>query len=369
MIKRSYMKDNSLMPIEDTQAEILAQPIVVAEVLRKCSAVVRALAIDLVRRRMRELLIIGSGDSWFAGLACRLAFERYAGLPTEALQAFEYAAYGRPHSSGQTVAIVISSSGRPTTTWDALDRVLATPAYAVGITDNPYPGNPFSERVHTALIPGASKIGWPTQTTTATIAILLDLAIEIGRGSQTLSTTEADIVSNQLRAIPGLMQNFIDDHSAVIKVIAANMLKSGVRRTYTFVGAGPSLGVAHNGMALLAEGPQEVGIAIAVEEFHHGLHIATIGSEDVVIVIAPHGAADQRYHDTAKSVRAQGAKLIVVVDNDTKYISAFADYTIILPQMPEALTPLLALLPLQLLSLELATQKVAAGYKRPSKVP
>lgn len=220
MTEGSYLKDNSLMPIDDTQAEIFAQPIVLAEVLSKCSAVVRALAIDLVRRRIRDLFIIGSGDSWFAGLACRLAFERYAGLPTEAFQAFEYAAYGRPHSNDQTVAIVISSSGRPTTTWDALDRVLATPAYAVGITDNPYPGNPFSERVHTALVPGASKIGWPTQTTTATIAILLDLAIEIGRGYQTLSTTEADIISNRLRAIPSLMQNFIDDYCAVIKAIA-----------------------------------------------------------------------------------------------------------------------------------------------------
>ena len=65
MIKRSYMKDNSLMPIEDTQAEILAQPIVVAEVLRKCSAVVRALAIDLVRRRMRP------AHYWFRRLLVR----------------------------------------------------------------------------------------------------------------------------------------------------------------------------------------------------------------------------------------------------------------------------------------------------------
>ena len=363
------MNDISLMPIKDTQTEICAQPMVVAEVLDKCSAAVRVLANDLARRRTNDLFIIGSGDSWFAGLACRLAFELYAGLPTEALQAYEYAAYGRPNSNDQTVAIVISSSGRPTTTWNALDRVMATQAYTVGITDNPYPGNPFSERVQTALIPGASKIGWPTQTTTATIAILLDLAIEIGRACQILSSTEADTLSNQLHTVPRLMQTFIDDYRSATKNIAIDMLNTGVRRTYTFVGSGPSLGVAHNGMALLAEGPQEVSIAIAVEEFHHGLHIATIGPEDVVIVIAPQGAADQRNQDTINSVRAQGAKLITVVDSTTKYMGASADYTIVLPHIPEPLTPLLTLLPLQLLSLELAIQKVNAGYKRPSRVP
>ncbi len=363
------MKEISLMPIADTQAEMLAQPVVVAKTLEKCSAAVRTLATTLIQRPVRELIILGSGDSWFAGMACRLAFERYAGLPSEAMQAYEYAAYGRPNTNAQTLAIVISSSGRPTTTWDALNRVLATPAYTVGITDNPYIGNPFSEQVHIALVPGASKIGWPTQTTTATIAVLLDLAIEIGRARQTISTTEADTINGCLRSVPALMQTIIDQYGAMIKAIAGELIQDGVRRTYTFVGAGPSLGVAYNGMALLAEGPQEIGIAIAVEEFHHGLHVATIKRDDVVTIIAPHGATDQRCLDTAKSARAQGARVIAVVDNDTKHIGAYADYTIILPQIPEALTPLLSLLPLQLLSVELASNKINTGYTRPISVP
>src|SRR5439155_2955199 len=151
-------------------------------------AAVRALAGVLAKRDTREIVLLGSGDSWFAGLACRLAFETYAGLPAEAIQAYEYAAYGRPAFDGRTVAIVISSSGRPTTTWDTLDRALSTPAYILGITDKPYPGNPFQEKSHAALLPGAAKIGWPTQTTTATIALLIDLAIELGRARGHLST-------------------------------------------------------------------------------------------------------------------------------------------------------------------------------------
>src|SRR5881296_3892100 len=115
-----------MMPISATRREVAAQPEVVAQVLAEQGTAVRALAAVFAERDTREIVLLGSGDSWFAGLACRLAFETYSGLPTEAIQAYEYAAYGHPSFDDRTVAIVISSSGRPTTTWDALDRALLT---------------------------------------------------------------------------------------------------------------------------------------------------------------------------------------------------------------------------------------------------
>src|SRR5262245_59313473 len=113
--------DQSMMPIAATSREVAAQPEVVARVLAEQSTAVRTLADVLAKRDTREIVLLGSGDSWFAGLACRLAFETYAGLPAEAIQAYEYAAYGRPAFGSQTAVIVTSSSRRPTTTWDALD--------------------------------------------------------------------------------------------------------------------------------------------------------------------------------------------------------------------------------------------------------
>ena len=139
-----------------------------------------------------------------------------------------------------------------------------------------------------------------------------------------------------------------------------------MRRNYTFVGAGPSLGVAYTGMALMAEGPQEVGIAIAVEEFHHGLHIATVAPDDVVVLIAPTGAASRRCLDTAKSVHAWGAQLIAIVDTQDGAICNLAGATLELPDAPEPMTPLLTLLPLHRLSIQLAEQKVASGHRRPN---
>jgi glutamine---fructose-6-phosphate transaminase (isomerizing) len=361
--------EQAMMPIAATRREVDAQPEVVAQALAQQGAAARSLAAALVGRDIREIVLLGSGDSWFAGLACRLAFETYAGLPAEAVQAYEYAAYGRPAFDSRTATIVISSSGRPTTTWDALDRALATPAYVVGITDKPYTGNPFLERGHTALVPGASKVGWPAQTTTATIALLIDLAIELGRARGHLPDDEASRLSAQLRTLPGAMRSVLDQSGELAGQLARDLLVGGVRRIYTFVGAGPSLGVAYVGMALLAEGPQEPGLAIAVEEFHHGLHIATVAKEDVVVLIAPSGAASRRYLETARSVRTWGSKLLAIVDQHDGAIRPLADHAFVLPATPEPMTPLLTLLPLHQLSIQLAEQKVAAGYQRPTAVP
>jgi glucosamine--fructose-6-phosphate aminotransferase (isomerizing) len=358
-----------MMPIAATRREVDAQPEVVAQVLAEQGEAVRVLAAALAERDTREVVLLGSGDSWFAGLACRLAFETYAGLPAEAIQAYEYAAYGRPAFDARTAAIVISSSGRPTTTWDALDRVLATPAYVVGITDKPYTGNPFLERSHTALVPGASKAGWPAQTTTATIALLIDLAIELGRARGHLPDDEASRLSAQLRSLPAAMRGVLAQSSTLAEPLAPDLLAGGARRIYTFVGAGPSLGVAYVGMALLAEGPQEPGLAIAVEEFHHGLHIATVAAEDVVVLIAPTGPASRRYLETARSVHAWGAGLLAIVDEQDSAIRPLADHIFVLPATPEPMTPLLTLLPLHQLSIQLAEQKVANGYQRPVSVP
>lgn len=361
--------EQSMMPISATRREVAAQAQVAARVLDEQSANVRDLARKLAERGTRQIALLGSGDSWFAGMACRLAFETYAGLTVEAIQAYEYAAYGHPAFDAATAVVVISSSGRPTTTWDALDRALATPAYVVGITDKPYAGNPFSEKVHTALIPGASKAGLPAQTTTATMALLIDLAIELGRARGHLDGAAADELSGQLRATARAMQAVLDASDPWARDLASRLFAPDLRRIYTFVGSGPSLGVAYNGMALMAEGPQEVGIAIAAEEFHHGVHIATIAKDDVVIVIAPSGAASKRFLDTARSVNAWGARLVALVAGQDTAIRELAGDALALPDAPEPMTPLLSVLPLHQLSIHLAELRLATGYQRPITVP
>jgi glutamine---fructose-6-phosphate transaminase (isomerizing) len=358
--------ERAMMPISATRREVSEQPAVIRRVLEEQKEQVEQLARELARREVNQVLAAGSGDSWFAAQAVRLAFERYAGLFMEPLQAYEYAAYGRPAVDDKTAFLVISSSGRPTTTWDALDWALATSAYVVGITDNKSETNPFVSRPHAALVPGASKVGWPAQTTTATIALLIDLAVSLGRARGHLERGQADHFESALRALPDAMADTLARSQPWAEQLAARLQG---RRIYTFVGGGPSYGVAQVGAALMAEGPQEVGVALPVEEFHHGLRIATLEKGDPVVLIAPEGSAESRYRDTARSVNAWGAMLVPLVTGSLGDLLTEEGAGLRLPDVEEPMSPLLTLLPLHELSIALASQKVAGGYRRPESVP
>lgn len=356
----------TIMPIADTQREVAEQPAVVERVLAEWQTPVRTLAQTWVARQIQRLFLLGSGDSWFAGQATRLAFEQYSGLPTEPLQAYEYAAYGHPGFNAHCAALVISSSGRPTTTWDALDRALATGAFVVGITDKRYAGNPFIEKPQVALIPGAQKKGLPAQTTTATMALLIDLAIELGRANGHLPGEDANRLSAQLRALPAQMVTVLANSLETTKALATELYG---RRVYTLVGGGPSYAVAQIGSALLAEGPQAVGLPLTVEEFHHALRFGAINQGDPAILIAPTGQVKTRNLDTARSLHNHAAHLVALVDETDTAIHPLADTVFTLPTVPEPMSPLLTLLPLHNLSVQLALQKMATGYQRPRSVP
>ena len=357
----------AMMPIANTREEVAEQPSVIAHVLRDLAPQIEAVAQQMTELGINQVLASGSGDSWFAAQAVRCAWETYAGVPFEPLQAYEYAAYGRIGENEQTAHFVISSSGRPTTTWDALDLALASGALVVGITDNPAKSNPFVTKPPIALIPRGSKVGWPAQTTSATIAMLISLAIAFGKAREHLSAAEATQLNEQLNAIPEQMTVVLDQSTSWAEALVATL--DDQRRHYTFVGGGPSFAIAQNGSALLAAGPQEAGLAFTVEEFHHALRIGVVRPEDVVVLIAPQSVVESRCRDTARVVRTWGSQLLVIATPETADLLEAKTDGIILPAVADAMSPLLTLLPLHALSIALAAQKVAAGYQRPKSVP
>ena len=359
------MSDNiAMMPIANTREEVAAQPAVLTRVLQELSPQVQILAQQMADRKINQVLASGSGDSWFAAQAVRYAWESYAGVPFEPLQAYEYAAYGRLGIHKQTAHFVISSSGRPTTTWDALDLALASDALVIGVTDNPDKSNPFVAKPPVALIPRGSKVGWPAQTTTATIAVLIDLAIAFGHARGHLDQAEAARLQAQLRAIPGQITAVLTQSQQWAEAVVAT--QPGYT---TFVGGGPSFAVAQNGSALLAAGPQEPGMPLTVEEFHHALRIGVIRKEDAVILIAPQGKVVSRCRDTARVVRAWGSRLFVIATPETADLLQSPADGVVLPAVSEPMSPLLTIPPLQMLGIVLAEQKVATGYQRPKSVP
>ena len=88
-----------------------------------------------------------------------------------------------------------------------------------------------------------------------------------------------------------------------------------------------------------------------------------------VILIAPTGASESRYRDSARVVRQWGGRLIALVTPGMEDLLEDETDGVLLPEVEETFSPLLTVLPLQALSIALAEQKVDGGYQRPKSVP
>lgn len=353
-----------MMPLEDTISEVNQQPEVVDKALRNNRTKIVELAQILSKNEIETIHIVGAGDSMFLGQCVKEAFHLYSGLPLAVIQAYEYAVYGELAIQQRTALFVISSSGRISTTRDALVRALHTNAFVVGVTDNPSQDNPFYTEPEFVLIPGGIKNGWPTQTTTASIAVFISLAIELGRLRGHLESADADQLLAKLSDMPKLMQETISKTRTKMCQIAEKFVNT---ETLYFIGSGPGYGVANIGGAVMAEGPQKIGVPLHVEEFHHSLRVNTVGLDMPVFLIAPKDPAYQRYLDTVDSIKKWGGYLIAIIGEHDELISKEANAFVQIPEVPYPMSPLLSVLPLHLFSIEITDYLVRIGYQRPWK--
>lgn len=358
------MTENLLeqMPLAATRRELDQEPAVVARVIATLAGEMTCLAKQMESRRTKQILVIGSGDSYFIGLAARLAFQTCAQIHITVLQALEFACYGHPNVDEHSAIFIISSSGRKSVIWDALERAATTPALIVGITDNAEPSNPIPQKAHVTLLPRSQKAGYPTQTTAAALTLLLMLAVEWGSIMDSISQPSCNELKHQIKLLPEKMNSVLENSHNFAKQIAAETCEQNV---FTLIGSGPNEASAHIGSALLAEGPQRFGLALPLEEFHHSLRQYALQPGNPVILIATQPVCLQRSLDTARATRAQNAFLAGIISEQTRDIGDYCHHHLTIPEAPEILSPLLTLIPLQELSIQLAEKRISQGYNRP----
>lgn len=350
------------MPLAATRKELDREAFVVARAMDLMNKEIISLARQLEARKINQLIILGSGDSFFIGIAARQAFHAYAHITVTALQALEFACYGYPNLDQHCAIVLISSSARQSIIWDALDRAIETPAFVIGLTDNVEACNPIVQKSHAVITPRAEKIGWPTQTTAAALSTLLLLAVEWGLARRVLTIPEYEEMRAHLFSLPEKMQTALEDSRLFARTIAAEKFE---KPAFTIIASGPNDGIALMASALLAEGPQRIGLPLPLEEFHHSLRTYTLHPGDPVILIATHPTCLQRSLDTAKEVQASQASLIGLLSDQTQVIEPYCQFSLNLPYTPEPLSSLLNMVPLQELSIQLAEERIKHGYNRP----
>jgi len=302
-------------------------------------------------RNVKRLILIGCGTSWHAGLVGEYLFEEFARIPVEVEYASEFR-YRNPVIYSDDLVIAISQSGETADTLAALELAKERGATIFGICNVVGSSIPrFSDAG--AYTHAGPEIGVAsTKAFTAQVSVLVIMALAVAQIRGTISQERLRLVLSELEAIPALVEKALKTDEAIQKIAA--IFKDS--RNFLYLGRGVNFPVALEGALKLKEISYIHAEGYPAAEMKHG-PIALIDEEMPVVVIAPKRGVYEKVMSNIQEVKARKGKIIAIVtEGDTK-IRAMADHVIEIPDTDESLTPLLATIPLQLLSYYIAVMR------------
>jgi len=336
-----------------TNTEMMAQGTAIRETLAANAEPLAAIARDLAGRRIRRIAMVGCGDSWISGFGVRHAVETLLGAVCEPVEAFDFATYGTGTVDAGTVVIGLSSSGRTEPVIEGMKASQARGAYAIGLSNTL--GSPLMVEFPGALHIRATRGGWPTQSSTAAMALKLALAVEVAkaRGQDASALTEA------LAALPDQVDAVARAFYEPARALAERLARADL---VLLAGAGPHYAPAAFGAAKLKELAPIHAIAFPLEEYHH---YRTQKAGDPMFLIAPDAASHTRALETAIMSRGcEGVCIALVPEGETE-IAGIADEVWHLPAVSDHVAPILYSVPLHLFGYHAAVARDALGLGAP----
>jgi glucosamine--fructose-6-phosphate aminotransferase (isomerizing) len=316
---------------------IYAQPGALRLVLRDNADAVREAAARL--RAAERVYLCGIGTSWHACLVGQLLLARAGGLGhrARAFHSFEFVDYWEEPPPG-TAVIVVSHRGTKRYSLEALRKAKAGGGVAVVITGRGSGEGLQIADVTLSTVEQESSAAHTVSYTTA-MALLAALAAEVGGDAE---------LGAALEAIPDQMALLLGQEAW--EELAA---RHADHRRYWFVGGGPNAATAFEAALKMSEANHSLAVGFDAEQVLHGPW-AALEPRDLVVAVAPPGPAHARLVTLGRAAREVGAPLLSVVEEGDKELGALSAESIALPPVPELLTPILAVVPLQLFTYHLA---------------
>ena len=307
-----------------------------------------------------RVVLTGCGDSYFAGLAARWAFERYAGLAAEAIEALDLARYHVDALPRGTLVLPISYSGLVARTVEAARNAAHFGATVVAITGRPERRlGQTAPRVLPVHIP---SLGYSPGTSTYIGLLLAAYLTAIGLGERRgrLDGTQVRSLLGQLRAAADAVEQAIAHGHAILEAQAAWLAGA---EFVVFVGAGPNYASALFGAAKLFEGAQMHGVAQQTEEWAHEQYFVS-DARTRTVLLAPAGRGLDRAREIAAEMRFIATPFLAITDDP-----AAAEWQTLTPRLcalpagvAEIFSPLLFAVPLSLLGYYLSAARGKASY-------
>jgi glucosamine--fructose-6-phosphate aminotransferase (isomerizing) len=339
-----------LRRVKLTHAEMFGQPAAIRATWLRESEAVDRVAASLAPDDFDRVILTGCGDSLAVMLGLRLLLETMLQVPCEPMQALDLAYYHDALLGPRTLVVCLSSSGTTTRTVEAL--LLARARGAVTLSLSNTPGSVLMQEATHGLQIHASRRGWPTQSSTAAMALLCLLAVRMGmhRGM-----TAAQELAQSLETVPDAMQAVLTGCDPIIQEVAR---LEAPRPIYLYTGGGPAYAAALFGATKMKECSPDHAMAIPLEEFHH---YNSQKAGDPLFVLAPSGPSVARARDTAEEGKRWRGRIYAIVTENEAALNACSDRVIRLPALPECLAAFLFTLPLQLFAYHTALEKFRAA--------
>jgi len=299
----------------------------------------------------KRFIIAACGTSWHSGLIAEYLFEDLARISVEVEYASELR-YRNPIITPEDVVLAISQSGETADTLAALELAKEKGALLYGIVNSV--GSSIARITDAgSYIHAGPEIGVAsTKAFTGQVTLLTMMALSIAHKKGTITDAYFRQLVMELASIPDKVSRVLESDDQ-IKYIAGEIKN---RSNALYLGRGYNFPVALEGALKLKEISYIHAEGYPAAEMKHG-PIALIDEEMPVIVIATNKSAYEKIVSNIQEVKARKGFVIAVVTEGDEVISKLADHTIEIPDTEEPLTPLLSVIPLQLLSYHIAVMR------------
>ena len=303
-----------------------------------------------VLRDVRRIIIAACGTSWNAGLIGEYMIEEHLEIPVEVEYASEFR-YRNPIIEEGTMVLVISQSGETADTLAAMQEAKKKGAVILSICN--VVGSSIARESDCGIFLHAGpEIGVAsTKAFTSQIAVLFLLTLFLARVRGKKEVLSSDL-TNKLREIPGQVQQILDKKDQIIKIAQLY----GDSNNFLYLGRGYNYPVALEGALKLKEISYIHAEGYPAAEMKHG-PIALIDKNMPVVFIATTDRVYAKVLNNIEEVRTRGGKVIAIANEQNNEISEMVDHVLYVPETIDVLTPILSVIPLQLLAYHIAVMR------------
>lgn len=299
----------------------------------------------------RSITIVACGTSWHASLLGKYLIQEFGRIPVTVEYASEFR-YSNPVLSSDDVVIAVSQSGETADTLAAIHNARKAGAFVYGISNVVGSSIPRATDSGTYIHVGPEIGVASTKAFTGQVMVFTLIAMALAKAKGTISSEKFQELLDCLYHIP----EYVKEVLKLDKEIQRLSLIFTYARNFLYLGRGYSYPVALEGALKLKEISYIHAEGYPAAEMKHG-PIALIDQEMPTVIIAPNDHLYSKIVSNVEQIKARGGSIIAIVTKGDTTISAIADHILEVPEVPEALTPIITTIPLQLLSYYIAINK------------